>query len=336
MIYHESVESIDREKWKRFCSEHLRRNAYQTFKMFEFWNSLENYSAFVLFAESPIGECLAFCTGVIATKGESKTKNPDKTALIYGGPLLKDDKLDLFDPFIKKLEKYLKFKSKYTEFRNLGSDLFLKEKFINNKWKYSPKLNYLVRLDSENEVFERFSRSRKQQIRKTLNKDIEISYEKTKENIKSTHGLLTQIFEKNDKTLVLPIPNLVFLSNLMKLENSGIVVLKHEGIVVAGGVFIYDDSTLYYWFRAGQGRSVKDMYPDCLADWLVMKYGIDRGISQLDFMGAGTKGWDNGIRTYKSRFGGDLVENGMYSKASFPLIFRIENKLKQIIAKRSA
>lgn len=330
LVFYDSIELVDQEKWKCFYTDHPRANAFQNFEMFRFFDKLISYRPFVLFAEDNFGKCLGFCTGAVARTGKSKTKYHDKTALIYGGPLLLDDRDDLRDIFIKKLELKLRSMARYTEFRNLGNDLYLKENFVNNNWIYTPKLNYLIKLDSEEEVFSRFHKSKRQNIRKSLRTGIEVSHVKSEENIKAIFSLIKAVFIENDKKLTLPIPDHDFLIELMKLDNTGLSVVKHEDKIVAGGVFIFDDLTVYHWFRAGN-RDFKHLNPDSIADWSVMKFGIQKNLKLFDFMGAGRKGWENSIRTYKSRFGGELVENGMYSKASHPFIFRVQNKIRRMI-----
>jgi len=52
-----------------------------------------------------------------------------------------------------------------------------------------------------------------------------------------------------------------------------------------------------------------------MAAWAVMKFGLGKkGIETFDFMGAGLKGKEYGVRKFKSQFGGDLVEHGRFLK----------------------
>lgn len=331
--FYSSIDLVEKEKWEGFYKNHNWANIYQTFEMFEFWSDLKNHTSFIFFLESDIGECLAFTTGVIVPKGESKTKHPDKSAIIYGEPLIKDNNKEIFNFFIKKIGKFLKFKSKYIEFRNFGSDLTFKQDFLNNKWKYTPKLNYIIHLTSEEEVFSKFSSSRKRQINKAIKEGVEISFKKTNENIKGVYNILSAVFKVNDKVMILPIPDFTFLSNLLLLDNSGIVTLRYDHKIIGGAFFLFDQNSIYLWFRGGLNREYNKQSPDAVVDWAVMKFGIKNKITFFDFLGAGTKGQENRLRTYKSRFGGELIEIGMYSRVNFPLLFRIENKFSKILTK---
>lgn len=331
LVFYESIDLIDQEKWKCFYKNHPKRNAFQTFEMHGFWKSLANYKPFVLFAENAKGECMAFCSGVVAPTGKSKTKYHDKTALIYGGPLFLNDDEAIRDSYIVRLGKFLKRISRITEFRNLGKDPYLKGNFTKHKWEYTPKLNYLIQLDTEELVFSRFSKTKRREIRTSMKKGIEVSQIKTEDNIKFIYSILESIYKRNDKKLTLPIPDLNFFIELMKLNFTGLCMVSYAGKVIGGGFFIYDETYLYHWFRGGLNAEFGYLKPDSIVDWSVMQYGLKNGISFFDYMGAGRKGWENSIRDYKSRFGGELVENGMYSRASRPLLFRIQNKIRKMI-----
>ena len=113
LMFNDSIETIDLVMWKDFLELHPRRNAFQSFEMYNFWNSLRDYRPFILVASDDSGKCMGFCTGVVAPTGKSKTKYHDKTALIYGGPLLADDGEEFRDHFILRLTKLLKMRPKF-------------------------------------------------------------------------------------------------------------------------------------------------------------------------------------------------------------------------------
>ncbi len=331
--FYTCISEVNREKWVDFYKNHDQANAFQTIEMFEFWGDQKNYKSFIFFLEASSKECLGFCTGVIVPTGKSKTKNPNRSALIYGGPLVRDDNTEILKIFLEKIGKYLKFRSKYIEFRNFRTDLILKETFTANNWKYTPKLNYFIQLDSEEEVYNNFDSSRKREIRRAVKEGVEISYDKSPEKLREVYNILSKVFKINDKVMALPIPDLAFLSNLLELDNSRMISVIYNNKIIGGGFFIYDKNRIYHWFRAGLNREYSKQSPDAMVDWEVMKFGLKHKIAIFDYMGAGTKGQDNRLRTYKSRFGGELVEIGMYSRINFPLAFRIENKITKTYRK---
>jgi lipid II:glycine glycyltransferase (peptidoglycan interpeptide bridge formation enzyme) len=60
-----------------------------------------------------------------------------------------------------------------------------------------------------------------------------------------------------------------------------------------------------------------------MATWAAMEFANNNHIPIFDFMGAGIKGLDYGVRDYKSRFGGELVEYGRFIKIADPILYKI-------------
>ncbi len=304
-------------------------NPYQTIEMFEFWKVQKNYTPFVFFLESNNGSCLAFCTGVITFKGKGRMKIHSKSAIIYGGPLISETKNreEVLNFLLDKIQKYLLFKTKHIEFRNFFLNKEFKQVFLKNKWRYTPKVKYIVNLTSEDEVFSRFKANKRTQIRKALREGVEISYEKNHENVKGVYDILKNIYRINFDTFLLPLPNLNFLFNLILLENVGLTTIRYENKIIAGEFYLIDDSTIYGWFGGGLNVEFKNQSPMSVSNWATMKYGLQNNIKKFDYGGAGLKNKENRLGKFKSAFGGELIENGMFSKINLPFLYGIENKL---------
>ncbi len=65
------------------------------------------------------------------------------------------------------------------------------------------------------------------------------------------------------------------------------------------------------------------MYPAHIAIDGAIKFAIDNKLKVVDLMGAGKKDEYYGVRVYKERFGGLLVEHGRYLKISKPLLYKV-------------
>ena len=82
---------------------------------------------------------------------------------------------------------------------------------------------------------------------------------------------------------------------------------------------IYQD-TIYEWYVCGLHGEFKDIYPSVLATWAPIEYAANNNLSCFDFLGAGRPDEDYGVREFKAKFGGELVNFGRFSK--------IHNKMK--------
>jgi len=93
------------------------------------------------------------------------------------------------------------------------------------------------------------------------------------------------------------------------------------------------DSTLYEWFVCGDESVMKDIYPSVVATWAGIEYAAKNNIPRFDFMGAGKPDKNYGVREFKSKFGGELVEDGRFLYICNTLLFSIgriiiENRFK--------
>lgn len=321
-FYSDISDRIDFNKWNHFINVRNSTNAFQTFSMYHFWKNQKNYSPFIFFIESNKNECLAFCTGVIICNGNGIKKMISRRAIIYGEPVINEnsDKIKVLDFLIKNIEKKLRFKSVYTEIRNFQSNESLKNIYKINKWEYIPYQNYLIKLDNEEEVFKQFNSEKRRQIRKSLKEGVEFSYQVSEENIKGVYDVLYYIYKTRVKK---PLPNFNFFKNLLKTNGAGLVALILNKKVIGGGFFLKDKDTIYDWYRGGLDHQYKKHYPSTTAAWAVMQYGLNNGLKVFDFMGAGIKGQEYGVRKFKSQFGGKLIENGRYLKVNNRGLYKV-------------
>jgi len=319
--FYNNPSKIDTNKWKSFCEGHTYNTVFQSFEIYDFWKNQENNNPFIFFVESNDGDCLAFCAGTVMSTGRGFVKHFSSRAIIFGGPLLKEgvDVKQILPYLLNNMEKELKSSSIYLEIRNFYKDLLFDDIFKNMDWIYTPYQNYIIPLISEEAVFKKFHSERRRQIRKGLREGVTVTFDPTPDNILGVYKVLVKIYGKIKK----PLPSLEYFSNLIEFDFAGIVTVKFENKIIGGGYFLWDKQTIYDWYRGGLDVENKNKYPSAIADWSIMKFGLEQGIEKFDFMGAGIKGKEYGVRVYKSRFRGDLVEYGRFTKIIKPRMYKV-------------
>ena len=100
-------------------------------------------------------------------------------------------------------------------------------------------------------------------------------------------------------------------------------IVKYKGKII-GGIMcpILNNRVIYEAYVAGEDRKYKKIYPSILATYAAMDYAVKNKIAKFDFMGAGRPDQDYGVREFKSKFGGKLVDFGRFEKIHKPSIFR--------------
>ena len=89
-------------------------------------------------------------------------------------------------------------------------------------------------------------------------------------------------------------------------------------------VCIFDQNAAYEWFVCGQDGMYKHIYPSTMATYYAIKFASEKGLKYFDMMGAGAPGDGGyGVREFKMKFGGELVEYGRYKHICNPLLYKI-------------
>jgi lipid II:glycine glycyltransferase (peptidoglycan interpeptide bridge formation enzyme) len=96
-----------------------------------------------------------------------------------------------------------------------------------------------------------------------------------------------------------------------KIGKYFVVIFDDE---IIGGIMcpILQNKCIYELYVCGLDEKYKYQYPSVLSTWAAIQYANKNNIDLFDFMGAGRIDSSYGVREFKSKFGGRLVEHGRY------------------------
>jgi lipid II:glycine glycyltransferase (peptidoglycan interpeptide bridge formation enzyme) len=100
------------------------------------------------------------------------------------------------------------------------------------------------------------------------------------------------------------------------------ILATFEGKIIGFRFLLGYNGLLYDWY-AGSLPEYKEKYPNDILPWEIMKWGISNGFKTFDFGGAGKPGINYGVRDYKMKFGGELVNFGRFEKVHKPFLLFI-------------
>ena len=315
------IEDIDINDWDSFIKKSKENTVYQSFEMFSFWKQQEGHQPYV-FAITENKRLQCICIVVLIENGTGIKRKLTRRAIIFGGTVFNEnaDREKLQGLLLQKMDEVLASKAIYIEVRNFYDASEFSSLYTRQNWKYIPYQNYKIALTDEEEVFAKFNSEKRRQIRKGLREGVAISYEKTKKNCEGIYNVIAKIYDDKVKK---PLPALTFFEGLMQLEKAGLAALYFENKIIGGAFFLYDKNEIYDWYRGGLDYDYKKKFPSTIAAWAVMKYGLENNIPNFDFMGAGIKGEEYGVRKFKSQFGGELIEYGRYMKLYKPTLYNV-------------
>jgi len=311
-------ESIPEQAWSRFVKINNHATPFQTYSYFRFFNSIDNFAA-KTFAVIDRDEVKALA--VVTTQGK---KGPGgfitRRQVIYGGPLVDDGCPVALDLLLKSIDEHTSCGTIYSEIRNLSDYSSLNELFLQKGYTYVPYLNFRVDTSDLALMTRRVSSSRIRQIKKAHQQSVTCRNAQNVHEVKDFYLILNKLYKTK---LHRPLPQQDFFVKFFE-QDLGVYLLIWHNDEIIGGIMcpVLLGRALYEFYICGRDDVPANLYPGVMATWNAMTYACENGIPLFDFMGAGKPEDQYGVRDFKARFGGELVEYGRYLKVRKPLIYK--------------
>lgn len=306
-------------EWGRFLDGNRHATPFQSHSYYLFFNSVSNFKAraFAVYA----GDSIKALAVVTIQKERSLAGYFSRRAIIYGGPLVDDDYPEAMDLLMKHISQYSAGEAIYTEIRNLSDFSSLTKVFSGNGFRYIPYLNFRADTRDKNLMIKRVSESRLRQVKKAFRRGVECREAENEEDVMQFYLILRKLYKNK---LNKPLPRHSFFLNFYNQNLGRFFLVWAEGKVI-GGIMcpVLEGKALYEFYVCGMDEEYRDFYPSIVATWSAMEYANKSGIPLFDFMGAGKPGEEYGVRDFKARFGGEMVEYGRFLRVNRPFLYKI-------------
>jgi len=319
-----NINNIDKIKWNDFVLNHPNGNFFQTYDYFDLQTKCK-LSEPVGYAVIVNDEIAGLIVGVILKNYFWPVNIFTKRLIVMGGPLIKNDKVEVFDFLINNFCSVEKQNSVYVQFRNLWKFDKAKFDFIKYGFFYEEHLDIIHDLTiDKNQISKNISKSKRGNINKSINKGTIVreiySFDEYIEGVK----LITLTY----KRIGLPCPEDDYFINAYNLYNDSGKIKSFgafvENELIAMRIEICYKNTIYDWYT-GDKAGFNNRYPNDLLPYNILLWGKENGYKIFDFGGAGKPGISYGVREHKLKFGGSLVEYGRYKKINNRLLMWIFN-----------
>lgn len=312
--------NVDRHLWMDLLANSGYASPFQTPGFYDLCNSSEGVSSDVFAIEA--GN-VYISLGVVTVQKEKGLKSFfSKRGIIFGGPLIDENKKGL-GILLDAVKKYYASKVIYLETRNLFNYDEHRPVFSSLGWSYQPYLNVRNQITegSLDKIIATFRYNRKREIKQSIAKGATWSEVVSDSGIESIYNILNELYRKKVR---LPLPTLDFFVKFRQLGIMKAFAVEHQGKVI-GGAFcpVLPGNTIYLMYYCGLRNYHPRIFPTHLAVLAAFEYGIKNGCRMLDFMGAGKPGQKYGVRSYKTEFGGELVEEGRFQLITKPFLYRL-------------
>lgn len=322
-------------KWDQFV---LKNNGsyFQSSSYYSFCNLIHGYEPHLILSFSE-GRIVGGILMTLIVSGSGMKQFFSRRIIIIGGPVIEGSNTDserIIEELLQFLNKNFSKNSLYTEFRNLNDLDSSKLTFTRHHFRYTNHLNYRVLLDHEESVKKKMSKSKLRQINKSLKTGAVIKYAEKESEIQDFYRILVNLYKQKVKK---PLPDYQFFQKFFFLSqqdlNYRIFLIHFNNQIIGGMVAPIYNGIIYEWYICGLDGTFKNIYPSVLATWAAIKYGLENKLKYFDFLGAGKPDADYGVREFKARFGGEMVNYGRFLKINNSLLYYLGRFGLQILKK---
>lgn len=250
-------------------------------------------------------------------------------ATIWHGPYwFSHPSPEVLDKMLNRMQHLIPSHTLFIQFRNQEFIPLLLQTFNKYSYRFNPRYNQLTSTTDLNLSRAALSPSRRREIRQSINNGLQILSDPDNEQITEFYHILTQLYKyKIHKPL--PPLNLFLNANQLRKEKKINIVIHlcvYQSKVVGGIVAPYTkNNTLFEFYICGLDAELrhKKIFPSVMATWSAMEAGNNLSCRQFDFMGMGLPDKKYGVRDFKKRFGGTLINPGRYNRIHHPLLYTL-------------
>ena len=235
--------------------------------------------------------------------------------------IVDEEAIEAFRLMTAEIEKYCKKRALYIEYRHLCQcTMHNVQCTIFDSYKKLPWYNIYREFEAGEDVAEQMKRDKRRQLKQSFEAGVEVVLEPTREQIVEWYGLLKRLYRRIHR----PLPSVDVFLRLNKSGIGRVFVVMYRGRVISGNAMLFHSSSLtpnsplfYDWYRASVDVKIEGVYPSVVSTWQALQLVADMGGGRFDFMGAGPRNKEYGVRQFKLEFGGNLTEEYRYRKYLF-------------------
>ncbi len=246
--------------------------------------------------------------------------------LVYGGPLITQGTRLQQEMILKLLldglDTRVKKRSLFTQFRNSFEINDLIPLFREMGYRWRDHLNLLLDTSTREVAWQNLNYKRRKQVRLSIRNGARVVENPSPGQIQAFYAMLRQLYDNKVKK---PLPGFAFFQALHH-SNARYFLICHSGKLIGGAVCVFmKGKCMHEWYAFGLDREYKHLqiYPSVMATWSAIAYAADNDIPCFDFMGMGKPDVPYGVRAFKKKFGGKMINPGRFYKINRRTLYHL-------------
>ena len=318
------VDTLDETVWRDFLAAHPQSTIYHTPEMQEVFRRAPGHTPVLRAALDNRGRPVALLTAVQVTLREGIGSAFTSRIVSYGG-FVADPGERGNDALAAVLRAHNEMAGQalFTELRHMADPTPWRLALEGAGYGWEPHLNFLIPLDEgEDVLWRRLKRSAREKVRQAQKRGVEAREVTSVEELDYVYALLQEVYHDVRVPLA---PKALFEAAYRVLVPAGMAkfwLAWYEGEAVGTRITLVYGDRLLDWY-AGARRAVRRVRPNDFLVWHVLRWGVSEGYRVFDFGGAGHPDVPYGVRDFKAKFGGELVNYGRSTCVHHPLRLRL-------------
>lgn len=334
MTLYTTYDSISPLAWRQLIERTRTATWFQTPEGYHFLDATRDYDPFVVAVEDG-DRLVGLCVGQISRSRSRLVQYLTRRAIINGGPMLDEDITDeALLLLLQAVNDTTRERAIYTEIRCFHDYSRWHAVLEQAGWTYAAHLNFHIACEDHDRMWERLSENRRRQITKAQSLGVQIVQLSNEDDLRAWYQILKHLYRWYVHK---PLPGLDFFRTLMR-EQVVLAVRAPEGGPIIGGAACVRlrGRALYEWYICGLDEQHKAYAPSVMATWAAMEYAHTNRLPVFDVMGAGVPDVPYGVRTFKQKFGGKLVEHGRWTMVAHSGLYRLGKMVYRVIFRKKS
>ena len=307
------VRTLDQQAWREFITEHPAASIFHSPEMFQVFERVKGHTPHLWAAIDDSGKVFALFTPVEVTLKDGLLSSLTTRMIAYGSVLYALDPIGeaALNQLLQTYCSQVGQGALFTELRNLFDLSGVQPILESCRFNFEGHLNYLIDLDrSVDEIMQGIGKRTRKQIRRGLRQgNVVISQVSQPEQLDAWYQVLQETYDAarvplGDKGLFTAAFDILQPRGMIKL----LLASVDDKLVSCSAELLFKD-IIYGWY-GGTDRAYSAYVPNELLIWHLLEWGALNGYRVYDFGGAGKPGEVYGVRDFKAKFGGDLVNYG--------------------------
>ena len=321
------VDLLDREIWSSFVQQHPNGSIFHTPEMFDVFQSTRGYVPLLLAALDSIGDVLALLVSVKVQTLPWIFGRVSSRALLYAQPICRNGEQGYaaLEAIMKEHDRRMRRSVLFTEVRPLSGDGSERVALTERGYDREEYLNYLsdVRLSPE-ELVQRMNKHGRRDLRAGHRQGLSAEDATCIEGIDALYPILQETFANAR----VPLANKQLFVNALRIlsprKMMKVFLVQHEGSPIAGTVVLCHRDSVFFWY-AGKRRNNPLHAMEVIA-FAMLEWAHSHNYRTFDYGGAGRPDKKYGVRDFKGKLGGELVNFGRYRKIYSPWKFAVAER----------